>query len=69
MTKNRPFDGWFEKYWPYGTNAHVAYDGMHGTVVGWYVTREGKPGLVIQQDATGIVHVYRESRVGSEEAQ
>jgi hypothetical protein len=39
-----------------------------GTVVGWYLTYEDKPGLVIQQDGTPIVHVYREGRVGSKEA-
>jgi hypothetical protein len=52
---------------PYGSNWAVAFDGMrHRRRL--YLTHEGKPGLVIQQDDTQIVHVYREGRVGSEEA-
>jgi hypothetical protein len=53
---------------PHGSNGAVAPMTACGTVVGWYLTHEGKPGLVIQQDGTQIVHVYREGRVGSEEA-
>ena len=46
--------------WPIGTELSVEHDGFAGTVQGHYVTREGKPGLVLQQDGTRIVHVYGE---------
>jgi hypothetical protein len=49
--------------WPYGTYATVERDGFNGTVVGWYVTREGHQGLVLQQNGSRVVHVYRESGV------
>lgn len=45
---------------PTGTPLSVAHDGFEGTVIGRYVTREGKPGLVLQQHDTRIVHVYGE---------
>lgn len=41
----------------------VEYDGFVGTVIGSYVTREGKRGVVVQQDGTRVVHVYGEARV------
>lgn len=34
------------------------YDGFEGDVIGHYVTREGKDGVVVQQDGTRVVHVY-----------
>jgi hypothetical protein len=49
--------------WPWGTHATVDRDVFNGTVVGWYRTREGHPGLVLQQNDSRIVHVYRESGV------
>ena len=52
--------------WQWGDKASVAQDGFSGDVVGWYVTREGKPGLVIEQDGTTVVHVYREGRAHRE---
>lgn len=54
--------------WPYGTTAKAGSDDFDGTVVGWYVTREGKPGLALQQHGRRIVHVYREAGVFREEA-
>lgn len=35
----------------------VEYDGMIGTIVGTYTTREGREGVVIQQQGTRIIHV------------
>lgn len=46
--------------WPIGYRCSVAHDGFDGTVQGYYVTREGKPGLVLQQKGTRVVHVYGE---------
>lgn len=43
---------------PRGTKLTVDHDGFCGTVVGYYVTREGKPGLVIQDERNRVVHVY-----------
>lgn len=45
---------------PPGTPLAVAHDGFEGAVIGRYVTREGKSGLVLQQHGTRIVHVYGE---------
>lgn len=45
---------------PIGTRLSVEHDGFEGTIIGYYRTREGKPGLVLQQDNTRIVHVYGE---------
>ena len=44
--------------WPMGTWVYHERDGYAGTVQGYYITREGRPGLVIQQSATKVVHVY-----------
>ena len=41
----------------------VEYDGFVGDVIGSYVTREGKRGVVVQQAGTRVVHVYGENRV------
>jgi hypothetical protein len=38
----------------------IAHDGFSGEIIGHYVTREGKPGVVVQQDSTRVVHVYGE---------
>ncbi len=40
--------------------AEVAHDGFKGDVIGFYETREGKRGAVVQQDGTRVVHVYSE---------
>jgi hypothetical protein len=46
--------------WPIGTRLKVEHDGFSGTVQGYYVTREGKPGLALQLDNAKVVHVYGE---------
>lgn len=38
----------------------IAHDGFAGDIIGHYTTREGKRGVVIQQDGTRVVHVYGE---------
>lgn len=38
----------------------IEHDGFEGTVIGSYVTREGKRGVVLQQVGTKVVHVYGE---------
>jgi len=48
------------KDWLASSPVHVsiAYDEFSGDIVGHYVTREGKHGVVVQQDGTRVVHVY-----------
>lgn len=41
-------------------NYLIEHYGFKGDVIGSYVTREGKRGVVIQQDGTRVVHVYGE---------
>lgn len=36
----------------------IQHDGFEGTVIGTYITREGKTGVVLQQVGTQVVHVY-----------
>lgn len=38
----------------------IAHDGFAGDIIGHYETREGKRGIVVQQDGTRVVHVYGE---------
>lgn len=38
----------------------IEHDGFSGDVIGRYTTREGKRGVVVQQDGTRVVHVYGE---------
>jgi len=45
---------------PAGETFAIEHDGFVGTVQGSYVTREGKPGVVLQQLGTRVVHVYGE---------
>ena len=47
----------------FGESVNVPQDGFAGTVQGFYVTREGHPGVNVQQHGTRVVHVYRETRV------
>ena len=46
-----------------GELVECGYAGFRGTVVGSYITREGKHGKVVQQDGTKVVHVYRADRL------
>lgn len=41
-------------------HVEIAHDGFAGDIIGSYVTREGKRGVVVQQDGTRVVHVYGE---------
>lgn len=43
-----------------GNHHTIAHDGFAGEVIGHYTTREGKRGVVLQQDGTRVVHVYGE---------
>lgn len=38
----------------------IEHDGFSGDIIGHYTTREGKRGVVVQQDGTRVVHVYGE---------
>lgn len=44
--------------YPLGSRWMVERDGFIGTVQGWYITREQKEGVVLQQENTMVVHVY-----------
>lgn len=44
--------------YPPNTRLYVKHDGFAGTVRGYYVTKEGKPGLVLQLDNAKVIHVY-----------
>lgn len=41
----------------------IDYDDFEGTVQGSYVTREGKPGVVLQQLGTRVCHLYGRNRL------
>ena len=43
-----------------GAHHTIQHDGFAGSVIGHYVTREGRRGVVLQQDGTRVVHVYGE---------
>lgn len=43
-----------------GKPYRIEHDGFEGDVIGSYVTREGKRGVVLQQHGTRVVHVYGE---------
>lgn len=43
----------------------IAHDGFSGEIIGHYLTREGKAGVVVQQDGTRVVHVYGEKWLGA----
>lgn len=38
----------------------IEHDGFKGNIIGYYRTREGKSGVVLQQEGTKVVHVYGE---------
>lgn len=41
-----------------GSNWLIEHDGFIGEVIGYYKTKEGKQGVVLQQQETKVVHVY-----------
>lgn len=41
-----------------GSTHTIEHDGFEGEVIGYYTTREGKQGVVMQQLGTRVVHVY-----------
>ena len=41
-----------------GDEYTIAHDEFTGTVIGFYETKEGKHGVVMQQVGTKVVHVY-----------
>lgn len=43
--------------------AKIEYDGFEGDIIGSYITREGKEGVVVQQHGTKVVHVYGKNRL------
>ncbi len=43
----------------------IAHDGFEGDVIGIYLTREDKAGVVLQQLGTRVVHVYGEKWLGA----
>lgn len=45
---------------PLGNRYRIEHDGFMGTVIGDYVTLEGKSGVVLQLDGARVVHVYGE---------
>lgn len=46
----------------------IDHDGFAGDVIGHYTTREGKPGVVMQQDGTRVVHVYGEKWITKDQS-
>jgi len=57
--------GWREAEadWPIGSSAVADFDDFNGTVQGYYRTREGKPGVVLQMHGKRITHVYGAARL------
>jgi len=47
-------------------HVEIAHDGFAGDIIGYYTTREGKRGVVVQQDGTRVVHVYGEKWLSRE---
>jgi len=45
---------------PFGAHCIIDHDCFQGEVIGYYATREGKAGAVLQQFGTKVVHVYGE---------
>lgn len=50
----------FWQAWDNNRTHRIEHDGFEGNVIGYYVTREGKRGVVLQQTGTRVVHVYSE---------
>lgn len=46
-----------EQY-PMGSHWKCKFDDFIGKVIGYYLTNEGKKGVVLQQMDTRVVHVY-----------
>jgi hypothetical protein len=44
--------------WDMGRTYTIAHDGFFGKIIGSYITKEGKEGVVMQQIGTRVVHVY-----------
>ena len=42
-----------------GNRYHIEHDGFTGTVIGAYKRLDGEEGVVMQQDGSKVVHVYR----------
>lgn len=49
-------------------HVEIAHDGFSGDIIGHYETREGKRGVVVQQDGTRVVHVYGEKWLATPDA-
>ncbi len=43
---------------PPSTEYTIEHDGFRGRVIGYYLTEEGKPGVVLQLANARVVHVY-----------
>lgn len=43
---------------PLGARRRIEHDGFEGRVIGYYTRRDGKEGVVLQQEGTNVVHVY-----------
>ncbi len=48
----------YEANYPVGSHYRIPHDGFEGHVIGYYLTDEGKEGVVLQQNGTQVVHVY-----------
>ena len=58
---DRPDEFWhLRQRFPLSTELVVEQDGFLGTVQGYYITREGHTGLVLQDKSNRVVHVYKE---------
>ena len=58
-----------EDRWPVGTPVTSVLDDFSGTVQGYYQTREGKWGLVIQYHNKRFCHLYSERWIVREKPQ
>lgn len=50
---------------PFDMPVTIDHDGFRGTIIGHYITREGKAGVVLQHVGSKIVHVYGEKWIVS----
>ena len=44
--------------YPLGKRFRIEHDGFVGTVCGWYVRDDGRPGVDLQLEGARVVHVY-----------